>query len=414
MAAGAGSQTPPAGGADAPENAPEPVATLPDGTRRVRGHVVTPRDSSAVGVPGVWVTLHRVGPDAAGPLDSVRTDGRGGYAITYRPRGDARAVYFVAASRGGIAYFGAPLTRAVVEDESAELTVFDTTSAPGRLQTSGRHLIVARPGPGGAREVLEVFELSNDTRTTFVPPAASPRGVWSTALPRGAANFAARESGDLPADGVVAVGGRAALMVPVAPGVKQVAFTYRLPGDAFPLRVPVDSATGVLEVLIEDPQGSATGAGLAPAAAVALEGKTFQRFLAQSVSGGGSVEVRVGEAPDRGAPRYAVPLLLLGVGGAMAAVLVVAGRRRAAPVAASTVGTPVRPRAARPVAPGAAPAAGDDERDRLLAELAALDDAFAASTAANASEAERAAYAERRGAIKARLAAELAGTHGRG
>jgi hypothetical protein len=47
------------------------------------------------------------------------------------------------------------------------------------------------------------------------------------------------------------------------------------------------------------------------------------------------------------------------------------------------------------------------ERDRLLTELAALDDAFAARPAP--SDAERAAYDARRSAIKDQLARELAG-----
>jgi hypothetical protein len=48
-------------------------------------------------------------------------------------------------------------------------------------------------------------------------------------------------------------------------------------------------------------------------------------------------------------------------------------------------------------------------RERLLADLAALDDAYAG---ADATAEERAAYDTRRAAIKARLAAELAGSPG--
>jgi hypothetical protein len=392
------------------------VATLPDGTRRVRGRVVVPADSGEAGVPGVWVTLHRVGRDTAGPIDSVRTDARGAYALGYRPRGDAGAVYFVATSRGGVAYFGSPLRAAVVEGEAAELVVYDTSSATGRVRARGQHLIVARPGPGGTREILEVFELANDTSVTFVPPMSG--GVWSAALPAGATGFAVRETGELPADGLVALGGRATLMVPVAPGIRQVAYSYRLPSEAFPLRVPVAPGVGVLEVLVEDPGGGASGAALAPAGPVALEGKTFQRFLSQGAGDGGTVEVRVGEAQDGTWPRYAVPALLVGVGGAMAAGLLVAGRRKRQLGPAPHAGRPAAALAADGIAADAPAdgARGDGtattpapDRDRLLAELAALDDAFDSGAA---SADERAAYAVQRATIKAQLAAELAGAEG--
>lgn len=384
------------------DDTPEPPPTLPDGTRRVRGRIVTPRDSlPPAGVPGVWVTLHRVGRDAAGPLDSVRTGADGRYAFTYRPRGELTAVYFVSASQGGIAYFTSPLRGAVVDGEAAEVMVFDTTSRAVALTVRGRHVIVARPDAAGAREVLEVFELSNDSSVTAVPPVGSPRGVWTTALPRGASRFAVRESGDVPADGLVAVGGAATLMVPVAPGLKQVAYSYRLPADALPLHVPVARPTGVLEVLLEESGGGATGAGLRQVAPVALEGKTFRRYVAQDAPAGAAVDVVTSTGGERPWPRVAVPVLLVVVGGGMAAALVATARRRERPRAS------ILPEAslASPVDVPPATGAAVRTHEALLAELATLDDTFAAS--GDHSSAARAAYEARRGAIKAELAGAL-------
>ena len=111
-------------------------AVLPDGTRRVRGRIVTPRDSAMRAVPNAWVTLHRVASDRAGPLDSVRTGADGGYAFTYRPSGAANAIYFVSVQHDGIAYFSSPFRDAVVAGEKAEVTVFDTTSARVPVNTA--------------------------------------------------------------------------------------------------------------------------------------------------------------------------------------------------------------------------------------------------------------------------------------
>ena len=376
----------------APGGAPDAAGedrppTLPDGTRRVRGRVVTPRDTALRPVPGAWVTLHRVAADRAGPLDSVRTGADGRFAFTYRPTGAANAIYFVSTEYGGIAYFSSPLRDAVVEGERAEVTVFDTTSAPVPVAVSGRHVAVSRAVAGGTREVLDVYELTNNGDRTRVPNARTGAGVWSTPLPAGATGFAVRASGDVPADGMTATGGRAVLRAPLAPGLKQVAFSYRVPGSRFPLDVPIDTPTGVLEVLVEDPRGTARGAGLVQTSAASVEGHTFHRFLAQDVPAGARVTVDVPAGPSDAWPRWAVPALIVGVGGAMTAGLLVAYQRRAA----RRVMPPVIP------APAPAPAA-----DALLAELAALDDAHAAG------ERDEGAYEARRAELKRRVAERLA------
>lgn len=356
-------------------------------------------------MPGAWVTLHRVGSDGAGPLDSVRTVGDGGYAFRYRPSGAADALYFASTSYGGIAYFTSPLRDAEVLGDAAEVTVFDTTTRAVPTTVRGRHLIVAAPSPDGSRNVIEVFELTNDTSLTAVPSTTSGQGTWSAPLPAGAQGFAVRR-GEIPEDGMAAIGGRAVLLVPLAPGIKQVAYTYRLAADAFPLRLPIERQVSVLEVLLEDPRGTAAGGGLVAVDPVALEGRTFRRFLAQESPAGSAVEVTM-PAVARRWERVVLPALLVTLGGAMVVLLLRATSRapRGTPRAASA------PAAAAP-ARRPAPAAGDVERDGLLAALAALDDAFAARVAP--SDAERDEYARARAALKARLADRLAGAPGAG
>ncbi|GJG87625.1 hypothetical protein tb265_28060 [Gemmatimonadetes bacterium T265] len=376
-------------------------AMLPDGTRRVRGRVVTPRDSAMHGVPNAWVTLHRVAGDRAGPLDSVRTGADGAYAFTYRPSGAANAIYFVSAQYDGIAYFSPPLRDAVVTGERAEVAVFDTTSARVPATVRGRHVAVSRAAADGSRDVLEVYELSNDGERTAVPNTTSGAGVWSAALPAGAAAFVVRASGDVPNDGMTGTNGRAVLRTPLAPGIKQVAFSYRLASARVPFAVPVEAPTSVLEVLVEEPRGTAQGAGLVQAAPATLEGHTFHRYLAQDVPAGARVVVDVPAAPGDAWPRWALPAVLAGVGGAMTFGLLAAYRRRSG--SALHVATPA-------VAPSPAPRTAD----ALLAELAALDDAHAARAAAGGpgSSAETASYADARAELKRELAERLAAGQG--
>ena len=373
----------------------ERTAVLPDGSRRVSGRVVTPVDSVTRGVSGRWVTLHRVGPDAAGPLDSARTGPDGGFAFTYRPRGAADAIYFLSTQYGGVGYFSAPLRDAVVRGDAAEITVFDTTSTPVAITVRGRHVALGRADARGVRDVLDVYELSNDGVRTAVPGGTANDGVWSAALPAGATGFRVRESADLPADGVTASDGRAVLRVPFAPGIKQVAYSYRVAPGELPLRVPVEAPTTVLEVLMEDPGGTAVGPGLAQVAPVALEGHTFHRFLAQDVAAGARVVVDVPTAPSAAWPRWAVPVLLVAVGGAMTLGLLVAYRRRRSRVVAPRAEVLAR-------APASTP-------DRLLAELAALDDAHSARANGEVppSEEEERSYTEARASLKRELAERM-------
>jgi hypothetical protein len=77
---------------------------------RVRRPVSVNADSTGMGpATGLWVTLHRVGKDTAGPIDSIRTDVQGHYAFRWTPFGSTDGVYFASTTWGGIAYFTPPL-----------------------------------------------------------------------------------------------------------------------------------------------------------------------------------------------------------------------------------------------------------------------------------------------------------------
>src|SRR6266705_6686215 len=101
-------------------------AALPSSSQRVSGRIVRPGAQRMNPVSGAWVVLHRVGPDRAGPLDSVRSDSRGRYSFRYLRTGSQDAVYFVSASYDGIAYFTLPLAEGRVSGDDGEVTVFDT------------------------------------------------------------------------------------------------------------------------------------------------------------------------------------------------------------------------------------------------------------------------------------------------
>jgi len=373
------------------------VAQQPE-TRRVEGRVVRPAaflegDTSAVvTVPDTWVTLHRVSPSVSGPLDSMKTDAQGLYRFRYLPSGGADAIYFVSATYGGIAYFTSPLRELVTTGADAEIAVFDTTSVAFPLTVRGRHLIVGSLDSARERTVVEIFELSNDSTRTIVAretPDATP--TWSFPVPAAAREVKAGQ-GDLPADAFVQATGRVSLYAALAPGLKQLSVSYKLPESAFPLELPIDAGAVVLEVLLEEPEATVQGANLVAVEPVGLEGRQFLRFLAQDVRPGATITIDTPTSGLGGRGLY-VTGLLGAIGLLMLITLFRAAQRNQRPVGT----TP--PRLATLVVEVPTP-------ERLAREIADLDAAFAAQ--ASPSESVRTAYERRRAELADALRAELA------
>lgn len=358
-------------------------------TRRVTGQVLRPTADSMRGVAGTWVVLHRVAADGSGPLDSVRTARDGRFGLGYTRTGSEDAIYFVSATHDGIAYFSPPLdTTHAVED--TELAVFDTTSAPVPIHVRGHHIVVTAREDDGRREVVEVFELANDSTVTRVAAGEIP--VWSVALPEGATDIRIGQ-GDLSEDAIRTDGGRVRVYAPLAPGIKQLSYAYRVDGDAFPLVRPVEGQ-GLLEVLLEEPNAVATAPGLRRVDPVTVESRTFNRFLAQEVPPGGVIRIEVSRAALTSRRGWMVSVVGV-VAVAMAVLLLRFTRRlpqRAPPRVTERSSSPPPWTTDRPV-------------ERIAREIAALDARM--ESARQPSDAERADYARRRAELKTALANAL-------
>ena len=194
------------------------------GPQEVAGQVVRPGTNAMLPVSSVMVTLHRVGSDRAAPLDSTRADSDGRYRFRFTRTGDKGALYFVSASYGGVAYFTPPLAHSIVKGLEAEIAVFDTTSRPVPINSRGHHVVVSSVDANGMRTITEVYELSNDTSVTRVAAATPDSDVWSAVVPAQARDFRVSQ-GDVPAQAVRFERGRARVFAPIAPGIKQLAFS---------------------------------------------------------------------------------------------------------------------------------------------------------------------------------------------
>lgn len=352
--------------------------------RLLSGTVLRPGPNGAqLPVPRTWVVLHRVGADAANPIDSMQTRGDGTYAFEYRATGDTNAVYFVSATRGGIAYFTPPTREVRVRGGMADLQVFDTTSAPVPITIRGRHIILTAPDTAApVRTVIEVYELSNDSSLTRVA-GAQQRATFEAPLPPGVTEVIGGQ-GDISPDAVKADEGRVRVWAPISPGLKQFSFSYTLPISQKDVAVALETDVPVMEVLVEDPRGTAVGAGLTEVDPVQVDGRPFKRFLGQDLKAPATLTLTAPGEPGSGSSTR-VLLVVTAVGAAMLLGLGVAFMRRG---------------------PTAFARRREPTPEALAAEIAALDAAF--EQVVDPTEEQKAEHDLQRAQLKARLSAVLA------
>jgi hypothetical protein len=211
------------------------------------------------------------------------------------------------------------------------------------------------------------------------------RATWSTPLAPNAADFQAGQS-DIGGNAMQVRDGRVLVFASISPGIRQVSFSYSVPGEDFPLAIPIADSVDVLEVLVEDPGATATGGGLAEQPVVTLEGRTFRRFLAQDVPASAPISIDVGAPTGTRGNRFMfVPVIVAAL--LMTGALAFALTRRRSPAVVATQPPPT-------------------DAAHLARDIAELDDAFA--RIAVPSDAERVAYQRRRDTLKSQLTAALA------
>jgi hypothetical protein len=334
-------------------------------------------------VPGAWVVVHRVGAGVAGAVDSARTDAAGRYDLAYRRAGGDSTVYFASAAYAGITYFSEPLPAESLGAGEADLVVYDTTSRGVALDVRSRHLVLGARDSSRLHPVVEVFEVANDSAITLVARGDAP--AWRIRLPE-RAQGGTIAGGDVSPQAAQFEDGELRVFAPFAPGVKQISVAYSIPAAAFPVTIALADTVALLEVLMEEREGTVDGALLAPIDSVSIDGRVFRRWVSREAPRG--AVVRLGVPAPPGDPRtvYVVGILLaLGM-----LMLLALGRSVRKPV---------------PAPLGWNGARGPDA-DELARRIAALDASFQRRRAPT--DAERQEYERRRGGLKAQLADALA------
>ena len=294
--------------------------------RILRGGATAPRPAA-----GVWAVVHRIGRGEGGPVDSVRTDPAGRYAIRLTSI-DSTAIYVVSGWHAGIAYFSEPQQLGGIDGRGGpmvpfgDLVVYDTASTGVPVRLEQRVVTIAHQKDDGTRDVLEIVRLVNAGNATLIT-ADTARPVWRGALPREAIQWQIGES-DVSADAVRRRGDGVELFAPLAPGPsgKQLSYGYVLPSNVTAFTIPVDQATGELDFLLEDTTAVVTAPSLVALGVDSIEQRWFARYRAGPLTAGAVVTVTLPRGRFR-AQRllpYAVALIAL----SLVVGLVVALRRK--------------------------------------------------------------------------------------
>jgi hypothetical protein len=304
-------------------------AALPSLPQQVSGRIVRPGTDRLEPVTGAWVVLHRVGPDSAGPLDSVRSDARGHYSFNYTRTGSTDAIYFVSASHDGIAYFTLPLAEGKVSGNDGEITVFDTTTGRVPMSLRGHHVVVSAADANARRSIVEVYDLSNDSTLTRVAKGETPSGAtWQTHVVNGIGDFKVSQ-GDISPAAVSYADGVVSVFAPLAPGIKQLSFSYSLPATSFPLKLPIEKETGIYEILIEEKAGAVIAPHMKEMDPVTVDERNFRRFLSSDMPENSVAVIDLPAPPPTHSidSRFLVAITLV-IGGTMVLALAQALRRR--------------------------------------------------------------------------------------
>ena len=352
---------------------------VPTGAAQSRAAGVIMRFTAQDSQPaaGVRVVLHRIGRERQGPLDSTVSDRSGRFRFDFPT--DTTALHLLTARYAGVQYFSEPVgTNPSRPDTGVVVAVYDTSSS-APITLDARHIVVSAPGEDGTRSVVELVSIANRGAATRVPERDSSI-VWSMSLPRGVFGFAAGD-GDLSAGAVERRGDSVVVVAPIAPGERQLALEYLLAPGSPELAIRFDSATPLVNVLLEESDAKVEVPSLEPAdSAAVIQGREFRRWSGSMAPG---TILRV-TFPVRGPPgRGALSAMVGSVGLALIAAAAIAWRR------------PIR--AAAPLATA----------EGLLDALASLDLRYAGRRA-EVADAEWDEYERRRAELKEMLSNTLA------
>ena len=228
------------------------------------------------------VVLHRVSGALSGEVDSVGVEPGGFFELTL-PDGAETGdeIFFATIRHQDILYFGQAITGLPDPGVGYLIQAYPALPAgPGaRPALRVRNVFAARPDSGRGWTVADLFELQNGALATLVSGESGP--TWSHALPGEAVDLQVGQS-DLSPGMAGFRDGRVHVSAPIPPGESVYLLRYTIPGDTF--SIPLEVATGSMELMIREPAGDLAVTGLAAVEGVELEGVRYRRFAGRDMA----------------------------------------------------------------------------------------------------------------------------------
>ncbi|HKN91960.1 MAG TPA: hypothetical protein VJ622_16975 [Acidimicrobiia bacterium] len=283
----------------------------------------------------------------------------------------------------GTDYLGVTYSSEATPGSPATLKIYETTTDPTVLSIPSTTLTVII-GKQGNYNVLQLLTAHNSSDRSYIgssnPGANGPPATLELPIPAGATAFSPVEG---LANGLTAApDGLVASTDPVVPGNTEVSYLYNVavPRSGWGMSLPVVYATSNVDLLV-DPALTLSGPGLTFRKSVTINKRVYRDYRGANLAPGTTINANIAPASSTSVTLY------LGLG----ALLVLA--------VVSAVGVPriLRRRKARGTGPGEPDSPG--EREQLIEEIAALDEAHAAGSV------EEDDYAAQRAELKNRLLA---------
>jgi hypothetical protein len=328
------------------------------------------RGSDSVGIASASVVLHLISPDTTGEIDTLRAGPTGEFTLDLPTVPDPVGrgeVYLASVTHQGVVYFGPPIHQAAQLDSLYLVQVHDTamvSEGGASLPLLLRYLIL-EPAPEGWM-VTDVMQVENTGQNTLVAPEGEP--VWRYPLPVGATDLEAGAGTDVSPEAITLNDGTIEISAPITPGVRQFMVRYRL--ERARLDVPLPGPVRQVELLVPEPAPPLSVTGLSPNAPAEMDvGVTYRRFSAVDVRDG-RVLVLPGVV-EQGIPHrwFAVMMGLM-----LSAVALWAVQRE-------------RPQVA-PSGPEPEWISPSEQREKLLLEVATIDERLEGSELGNAERAQ--------------------------
>jgi mono/diheme cytochrome c family protein len=353
---------------------PEPVVPERSPLGSIRGTI---RNGTAGGVvpAGLEVVLHGFDGEQELLTQTTLADGEGRFAFQGLESVSGR-LYYASLDYQGVTFQSEAAHLLSDQDLDLPLTIYEPSSETGALFIERLHLLIDFPTPGVAR-VLQLWALTNPTDRII----ADPNGVLRIQVPDGAVNVQFEELN--PGERFTQTPSGYLDTAPVPPGVGagDVAFGFDLLYQGrLDYEQIVDLPVEAVVVLVVPGGPALRGAGVQDMGLLDMGGVTMQAYSMEGLRPGETLAFRIS-----GGTRAASALPGLAIGGSsLAAALILAGLwwyRAPSRRAAHEAGLARKPAS---------------QREKLLRDIARLDDEF------EAGRLEEAEYRERRAALKQR------------